>query len=110
MYDVEVWKVALTIDQVREFDLIPSGKAKQDSKKARAAAKEYIGNYGTDNIWELEALVPADLVDILTRSIEQVIDVDLFNQELAAEQADAAKLVAIQECCAAFFKSLPTTE
>ena len=46
-----------------------------------------------------------DLVGILKRSIEQVIDVDLFNQELDAEQADAAKLVAIQECCAAFFKS-----
>ena len=42
---------------------------------------------------------------ILKRSIEQVIDVDLFDQELDAEQAAAAKLVAIQECCAAFFKS-----
>ena len=42
---------------------------------------------------------------ILTHAIHEVIDVDLFNQELGAEQADAAKLVAIQERCAAFFKS-----
>ena len=42
---------------------------------------------------------------ILTHAIEEVIDVDLFNQELGAEQSDAAKLVAIQERCAAFFKS-----
>jgi hypothetical protein len=107
VYDIEVWKVALTIDQVREFNLIPSGKAKQDSEKARAAAKEYIRKYGTDNIWALEALMPADLVGILKRSIAQVIGVDLFSRELNAEQADAAELVAIRECCAAFFRSLP---
>ncbi len=54
--------------------------------------------------------MPADLVGILKRSIEQVIDVDLFNQELAAEQADATKLVAIQEQCAEFSKSLRQCE
>ena len=56
--------------------------------------------------WELEALAPGDLIDVLTNAIDELIDIDLFNQEVQAEQVDAAKLVAIQEQCVAFFKSL----
>jgi hypothetical protein len=49
-------------------------------------------------------MAPADLATELTLAIEEVIDIDLFNQELRAEQADAAKLIAIRERCAEFFQ------
>lgn len=98
---IEVYKVALTIDQVEDFDLTPSMDAKEKSPTYDA----YVAKYDTTDAWELEALAPADLVKVLTHAIEEVIDIDLFNQEVGAEQADAAKLVAMQEQCAAFFKS-----
>ena len=100
--DIEVYKVVLTIEQVREFDLAPSMDAKENSSNYR----EYVERYGTTDAWELEALAPGDLVDVLTDAIDELVDIELFNQEVDAEQADSAKLVAIQEQCAAFFKSL----
>ena len=77
-----------------------------DAKTGSPTYAAYVEKYGTTDAWELEALAPADLVDVLTKAIDEVIDIELFNQEVGAEQADAAKLVAIQEQCAAFFKSL----
>ena len=100
--NIEVYKVALTMEQVEEFGLTRSMEAKEKSPTFDA----YVEKYGTTDAWELEALAPADLVDVLTRSIEEVIDVDLFNQEARAEEADAAQLVAIQRRCAEFFRSL----
>ena len=35
--------------------------------------------------YELEALEPSDLVSILRDAIEQVVDLNLFNQELGVE-------------------------
>ena len=77
-----------------------------EAKTCSPTYSRFVERYGITDAYELEAMAPSDLAQELARSIEQVIDVDLFNQELAAEQADAAKLVAIQMRCAAFFKSL----
>jgi hypothetical protein len=100
--DIEVYKVALTIEQVREFDLAPSMEAKANSPTYRA----FVGKYGITDAYELEALAPSDLVAILKDAIEQVIDLDLFNEEPAAEQADSAKIIAIRQRSDEFFGSL----
>ena len=80
------------------------------SMEAKTSSPTYFNLCGTlrriAGTNELEAMEPADLAEELTRAIEQVIDIDLFNQEVAAEQAEAAHLIAIREQCAAFFKSL----
>ena len=99
---IEVYKVALTIEQVQNFDLTPS----MDAKEKSPTYATYVERYGTTDAWELEALAPADLVDVLIKAIDEVIDIDLFNQELGVEQNDAAKVVVIQEQCATFFRSL----
>ena len=94
--------MALTIEQVRELKLPPSMEAKRKSPTYAA----YVRKYGTTDCWELEALEPATLAEILTSAIEEVIDTSLFNQEIRAEQDDAAKLFAVRKQCASFFKSL----
>ena len=101
--DVEAFKVALTIDQVEQYGLAPSMEAKTSSP----TYSSFVERYGITDAYELEAMAPADLATELTLAIEEVIDIDLFNQELRAEQADAAKLIAIRERCAEFFKSSP---
>ena len=45
---------------------------------------------------QLEALQPEQLQQLLTGVIDSVIDVDLFNQELEAEENDAAFLEGVR--------------
>jgi hypothetical protein len=42
----------------------------------------------------------------LESAIKDVLDLDLYNQELAAEEADSAQIIAVQEQAERFFKSL----
>jgi hypothetical protein len=49
---------------------------------------------------------PADLADTLRSAIDDVLDIDLFNQELEAEESDSAKIIAVREQTEQFFKSL----
>ena len=99
--NVEAFKVALTIEQVEQYGLAPSMAAKTSSP----TYPTFVERYGITDAYELEAMEPANLAMELTLAIKEVIDVKLFDQEVGAEQADAAKLAAIQMRCAAFFKS-----
>jgi len=85
--NIEPVKVALTADQVEEFDLPPVMKAKTDSKNYNRFAAKH-----GDDVWELEALPPETLQGVLQEAVDAVIDVDAFNYEIDAEKADAAKL------------------
>jgi hypothetical protein len=49
---------------------------------------------------------PADLAETLESAIEDVLDLDLYNQELAAEEADSVQIIAVQKQAMTFFKSL----
>ncbi len=100
--DIEAYKVALTIDQVEEFSLEPSMEAKDTSPTYEA----FVEKYDITDAYELEAMEPSDLADTLSSSIEEVLDLDLYNQELAAEEADSAQIIAVQEQAVQFFKSL----
>jgi hypothetical protein len=99
---IDAFKVALSIEQVREFNLAPSMEAKVKSPSYR----EYVRRYETTNAYELEAMEPAGLASTLTDAIEQVIDIDAFNSELEKEKADSAEIVALKGQAMEFFKSL----
>ncbi len=51
-------------------------------------------------------MAPADLASELESAIENVIELDLYNQELAAEETDSAQIIAVREQANRFFKSL----
>lgn len=80
---VEVQRIALTIDQVREYDLPPNFAKQTDSRYA-----SYEEEFGTDS-WELDALKPRVMVGMIQRAIEPLIDSevwdDVHNQEQAVE-------------------------
>jgi hypothetical protein len=104
--EVEAFKVALTIDQVEHFELQPSMEAKESSPTYEA----FVEKYGITDAYELEAMDPGDLADSLTDAIKDVLDIDLYNQELEAEEHDSAQIIAIQQQTAEFFKSLKLDE
>ena len=100
--NIEPYKVALTIDQVEEFSLEPSMEAKAKSPTYRA----FVEKYGITAAYELEAMNPSDLAAQLESAIKDVLDLDLYNQELAAEEVDSAQIIAVQEQAERLFKSL----
>ncbi len=85
--EIEPIKVALNASQASELKLPPGGKAKKQS----AGYSDFVNKYG-DDVWELEALPPVTLQEILRDAIDSVIDVDAFNYEVDCEKEDAAKL------------------
>lgn len=74
-------------EHVERFKLPPSMLAKKSSSNFR----KFSGKHG-NHAYELEALPPETLREILRDAIDEVIDLDLFNAELDAEKQDAAKL------------------
>ena len=102
LWKIEVFKVALTIEQVEEFHLEPS----MDAKESSPTYQSFVGKYGITDAYELEAMDPGDLSDSLTEAIKDVLDIDLYNQELEAEEKDSAQIIAVQQQTAEFFKTL----
>lgn len=66
----------------------------------------FVDKYGITDAYELESMNPSDLAEKLESAIEDVLDIDLYNQELAAEEADSMKIFAVQQQTEQFFKSL----
>jgi hypothetical protein len=100
--DIEAYKVVLTIEQVTGFGLAPSMEAKESSPTYQA----FVDRYGMRDAYELEALAPADLAATLETAIKEVLDIDLYNQELAAEEADSQRIIVVKKQTEQFFKSL----
>jgi hypothetical protein len=91
--DVTPVKVALTAEQVKTFDLKPMMSA---SDKESSRRQRFIDKFG-DSVYELEAIEPGDLEQILRDAIEAVIDMDLYRQEYEIFANEAAQLEAIRE-------------
>jgi hypothetical protein len=88
---VESIKVALTDQQVASLGLPPQMKAKTGSSRHA----KFTDRHG-DDVFELEAIHPEQLQDMLRKAIDNVLDVDAFNAEVNAEKEDAAKLDVIR--------------
>lgn len=87
--DIHPIKVALTREQVEQYNLTPGGTAKAGSVNR----SKFVSRYGED-VFELEALEPKVLQEILTDAIDSVLDIDAFNAEVEREHDDAAWLAA----------------
>jgi hypothetical protein len=84
-------RVALTADQIEEFQLPPKMTAKTTSSNYDKFSEKH-----GDAVYELDALDVADLHRLLRDAIEGVIDRAALNHEIAAEKADAAELDALR--------------
>jgi hypothetical protein len=102
IHNIEAYKVALAIDQVDEFDLEPS----MDAKESSPGYDAYLEEYGITDAYELEALQPEDLKGLLESAIDDVIDLDLYNHELEAEEADSTNIIAVQQQVHEFLRTL----
>lgn len=90
--NIESIKVALRKDQVEQFGLPPGPRVKGTSSRASA----YVAEHG-EYVYELEAVEPEALEEIIRDAIRTVIDVNLFNREIELEEQDSVELMAIRE-------------
>jgi len=74
--NVTVERMGLTMDQIEEFNP-PSSTAKSGSSRI----DWYIEETGTDQCWELDALEPQVVRDMISDRLEELIDRDAFDAQ-----------------------------
>jgi hypothetical protein len=82
-------RIALNMDQITD-DLPPSPVKVTDSR-----TNSYRDTYGTDDCWELDALEPAVLDNLVEQAILARLDMDLWNARERQEQRDLVELQAL---------------
>lgn len=83
-HGITVRRLALNMDQVEQYNPPPNPAKEQDLR-----APAYIKRFGKKS-WELDALEPKVLDELITKAIEEYRDVELWNKTLE-EQAEARK-------------------
>ena len=78
--DIEVDRLALNYDQVQEYSPPPNPAKLQDSR-----AQQYVRLYGTES-WELDALEPQVLDQMISSAIERFLDLDLYDRTVEQEE------------------------
>lgn len=89
-YEFPVHRVALTMKQIEEVNAPPN-----PAKETDARFSNYRDQFG-DESWELDALEPQYLNDLITDTIEEnYLDSDLWNDKIAEEEEARKPLYAI---------------
>jgi hypothetical protein len=84
---VEVRRVALNLDQVRQHNPPPNFAKESDTR-----FEGYVTTFGTRECWELDALSPTVIADLIRDEIEALIDWPEWNAA-QAEEARGRKLL-----------------
>ena len=79
--DIDVRRIALNADQIDLYDPPPNPAKMTDSR-----FKDYAAQYGTSS-WELDALEPRVIRDLIASEIAQFTDQDKLDETEAAEEA-----------------------
>ncbi|WP_330438791.1 hypothetical protein OHB44_27870 [Micromonospora sp. NBC_00821] len=88
---LEVRRIALNFDQVRRYNPPPNPAKETDSR-----AGSYKQLYGSQS-WELDALEPATLADLIRTHVEGIRDDDLYAAQEATEAEHRELLVAASD-------------
>lgn len=84
--EIEVRKLALTMDQIHQYNPPPNPTKVDDPRAA-----SYISEFGNSS-WEVDALPPQALNDIIREAFEGVIDSDLMDAVKKKEEAGKRQL------------------
>lgn len=85
----EVVKIALTPDQVEQWNLPPDF-----AKLSDARAAKFIAKYGEKSAVELDALPPQDLGKMIEEAVEARLDMDALREVWRQTEVDRAELAA----------------
>lgn len=89
--DVQVKRIALTMDQINTYNP-PPNMAKESDKRS----KDYVAKYGPE-CWELDALEPQVLDKLITDEVTALLDNKLFNAVVRREAKGRNELQSIHD-------------
>lgn len=90
-YKAKVLRIALNMDQVQQYDPPPNPAKLTDSR-----AEGYVQEHGDDS-WELDALEPKVLVDLIRATIEEHRDEDAWQERVDEENEAKRRLEEVAE-------------
>ncbi len=90
-HGIEVIRIALTMEQIEELNPPPN-----PTKLTDARAQSYIAEYGTDS-WELDALEPSYLDQLIKENVSHYLDEDLYQEAIEEENDAKEKLRQVAE-------------
>ncbi len=83
--------LALNLDQIKQYHLPPNPAKTTDPR-----AKWYIAKFGNES-WELDALKPEVLIDIVEKGILRFLDIDKYNKWIDLEEEHKKSLISFSE-------------
>jgi len=86
LYDFTVKHIGLTSEQIKQYNPPPNPAKFKDPRAAW-----YIEQHG-ETSWEVDALNPSILNELIRENIENLVDMDLFEKQLQQEIKDKKKL------------------
>jgi hypothetical protein len=89
---IVVRRIALTMEQVEEYQPPPNFV-----KEADARTGSYREQFGTDECWELDALSPTVIADLIRNKIEGLIEAKAWKRAQAGEKRGTKLLTAAAE-------------
>ncbi len=101
---IEIRRLALNIEQVRQYDPPPNPAKITDSRAAG-----YIKRFGRES-WELDALNPTILGQLVEDAVEDLRDDDKWEAAVASERADRARLQRLARDWEAFAEMMGRTD
>lgn len=85
---IQINRIALNMDQIRQYEPPPNPAKLTDSR-----ATAYINEHG-DESWELDALDPDVLTNLIENAIREYVDEDLWNQTRDRQEKEREILTA----------------
>lgn len=82
----DVKQIGLTMEQIKKYNPPPNPAKITDPR-----AKWYISEFG-ETSWEVDALTPEVLHQLVKDNVEELIDMDMFNDKILDEEKDKEKL------------------
>lgn len=87
--DIHVKRIALNMKQIEKFNPPPN-----PTKLSDARATGYISDYGYE-CWELDALEPKVITELITKEVKQLANMSLFRKVEDAEKKDKRDIKSI---------------
>lgn len=88
---VEVRRIALTMEQIETYDPPPNPAKLTDSR-----GEGYVAEYGYES-WELDALEPAVITDLIQAEVDTIVDRDLLEERRDHEAEQEARIRVIAD-------------
>ena len=90
--EIEVRRIALNMDQVELYN--PPANFTKDSDNHASGYRE---RFGTDECWELDALSPTVIAELIRDELDGMIDDDEWKERKEAEQLNRDLLVRVSD-------------